>query len=85
MKQYKGYYIDHIQFNSTAEIDNFIKEKAVERFKTLNKLFARHGTMEANVLCSEQADYLHDTFGFSYEDLEEMEIAAYVEENGTGR
>lgn len=38
MKQYKGYYIDHVIFNSTAEIDAFIKKQAVEHHNRLSKL-----------------------------------------------
>ncbi len=78
MKQYKGYYIDHIHFNSETEIDNFIKQQEVDRFIRYNKIFASNPTMEASVICSDQADRLHNIFGFSYEELEEIENAAFV-------
>lgn len=76
MTQYRGYYIDHVVFNSKADIDKFVKEQAVERFAKLNKYFAEHPSMEACAMCSRQAEHLHKTFGFSYEEFEEMEIMA---------
>ena len=78
MTQYKGYYIDHIFFNSKAEIDTHIKQKAVEKFKMLNKFFAERPDMGVAQLCDEQAERLHDIFGFSWEEIEEMEIADYA-------
>ena len=78
MTQYKGYYIDHIYFNSKADIDNHIKQKAVEEYQRRIRYFADHSTMEASIFCSEQADYLHNNFGFSWEEIEAIEIAAYA-------
>ena len=78
MTQYKGYYIDHIYFNSEAEIDANIKQKAVEEYQRRIRYFANHSTMEACIFCSEQADLLHNNFGFSYEEIEAIEIAAYA-------
>ena len=78
MKQYKGYYIDHIHFNNETEIDNFIKQQEVDRFIRYNKIFASNPTMEASVICSDQADRLHNIFGFSYEELEKIENTAFV-------
>ena len=78
MTQYKGYYIDHIYFHSKAEIDAYIKQMAVEEYQRRIRYFADHSTMEAFIFCDEQADRLHDIFGFSYEEIEELEIAAYA-------
>lgn len=78
MTQYRGYYIDHIYFHSKAEIDAHIKNKAVEEYQRRIKYFSDHSTMEASIFCSEQADLLHNNFGFSYEEIEELEIAACV-------
>ena len=78
MAQYKGYYIDHIHFNSKAEIDAHIKQQAVEAYQRLIRYFADHSTMAVSIKCSEAADRLHNTFGFSYEEIEELEISAYV-------
>ena len=78
MKQYKGYYIDHIHFNSESEIDDFIKQQEVNLFIRYNKSFASNPTMEASIVCSDQADRLHNIFGFSYEELEEIENAVFA-------
>lgn len=77
MKQYKGYYIDNVIFNSEEEIDNFLKAKAVERFKAFTALFSHNSCMEYSIACSEQADVLHDQFGFSWDEIEQMEIEAF--------
>lgn len=78
MKQYKGYYIDNIIFHSKEEIDEHIKQQMVERFMTLNKLFATIDCYtEASVMCNEVAERLHSEYGISYEELEQMEIEAY--------
>lgn len=78
MTKYRGYYIDKVVFNNKVEIDNFIKEQAVKRFEVLNQIFNNHPSLEASIACGEQAKCLHDNFGFSWEEIEEMEIAAIV-------
>ena len=78
MTQYKGYYIDHIHFHSKAEIDAHIKRQAVEAYQRLIRYFADHSTMAVSIKCSEAADWLHNIFGFSYEEIEAIEIAAYA-------
>ena len=78
MTQYKGYYIDHIIFNSKADIDNFIKEQAINRYKMMCRMFARQDSgMELSILMSEQADLLHNQFGMDYNEIESIEIEAY--------
>ena len=78
MTQYKGYYIDHIHFHSKDEIDSHIKQQAVEAYQRLIRYFADHSTMAVSIKCSEAADRLHNIFGFSYEEIEAIEIAAYA-------
>lgn len=73
-RQYRGYYIDNVVFSSKKDIDEFIKKQAVDRFAMLNKYFAEKPSMEASIACSEQARYLHDEFGFSWEQIEQLEI-----------
>lgn len=77
-EQYKGYYIDNIYFNRKDEIDDHIKQKAVEEYQRRIRYFADHSTMEASIFCTEQADLLHNNFGFSYEEIEAIEIEAYA-------
>ena len=78
MKQYKGYYIDHVVFNSEADIDNFIKEQAIDRYKMMCRMFAEHDAgMEMSILMSEQADRLHNQFGMDYNEIEAIEIEVF--------
>ena len=77
MTQYKGNYIGHIYFNSKDEIDAYIKQKAVDEYQRRIRYFADHSTMEASIYCTEQADLLHNNFGFSYDEIEAIEIATY--------
>lgn len=76
MKNYKGYYIDKIIFNSEAEIDKFLEKQAVAKFMQFNKYFAEHVSMEAAQVCEEQAQILHSKFGYSWERIEQLEIEA---------
>ena len=78
MTQYKGYYIDNTYFHSKAEIDAHIKQQAVEAYQRLIRYFERHSTMAVNAKCIEAADRLHNIFGFSYEEIEAIETAAYA-------
>ena len=76
MKQYKGYYIDNVIFNSTEDVDNFLKQQAVENFKKLNKFFAERVDFGICQMCNEQAERLHRDFGFTWDEIEQMEIEA---------
>lgn len=77
--KYKGYYIDNVCFHSKADIDEAIKRMAVERFKKLNKYFVDHPSIEASIMCDEQAKILHEQHGFTYAEIEDLEISAIVE------
>ncbi len=78
MTQYKGYYIDHIYFHSKAEIDNFIKEQAIDRYKMMCRMFVKDDAgMELSILMSEQADRLHNQFGMDYNEIEAIEIEVF--------
>jgi len=74
MKKYKGYYIDHITFNSEAEIDAFVKEQAIKAYKQAVWFFCKESTMEASIYATEKAEYLHKQFGMSWSELEAIEI-----------
>ena len=78
MKQYKGYYIDHVHFNSEAEIDSFLKEQAISRYRMLCRMFAEQDAgMELSIIMCEQADKLHNTFGMDYNEIEQIEIEVF--------
>ena len=74
MKQYKGYYIDKVIFNNEQEIDEFIKSEAIRTYKMAVELFAQHSTMENSIYCDDKAEILVKQFGFTWEQVEEIEI-----------
>lgn len=76
MTNYKGYYIDHIYFHSKAEIDNFIKEQAIETYRRMCRKFVNSTSMELNALMCAQSDRLHNVFGLGYDEIENIEIEA---------
>lgn len=78
MKQHKGYYIDHIYFNSEAEIDSFIKEQEINRYKMMCRMFAEQDAgMALSIMMSEQAVKLHNVFGMDYDEIEQIEIEVF--------
>ena len=77
MINYKGLYIDHIYYHSKEEIDEAIKQREIENYKMRCEIFAMHKTMEASIFADEQAQKLHDEFGISWEELEQIEVEAY--------
>lgn len=77
MKQYKGYYIDNVIFHNEKEIDTFLEKQAVDAYKLACKVFAEHSTMENSLYCEEKAERLVNTFGYTWEQVEEIEIEVY--------
>lgn len=79
MRQYKGYYIDHVVFNSKADIDKFLEREAVRAHEKACKYFADHPSMEASNYCMEKAEILVKLFGYTWEQVEELENKALSE------
>ena len=79
MKQYKGYYIDKVIFKSEHEIDEFIRNQAIKAYKDAVEMFAIHSTIENSLWCEEKAERLVNQFGFTWEQVEELEIATLKE------
>ena len=77
MKQYKGYYIDHVIFNNEQEIDTFIEKQALDAYKMACRLFAQRSTEGNAITCDERAERLVNFFGYTWEQLEEIEIEVY--------
>lgn len=75
MKQYKGYYIDKVIFNSKADIDEFLKTQAVDAYKRAVAYFATHSNMAASIYCDSKAEILVNQFGYTWEQVEAFEIA----------
>lgn len=74
MTQYKGYFIDHIIFNSKQDIDNHIEKMAVEAYKKACWLFNKDRSMEASIYADEKAEYLVEHFGYTWDQIEAIEI-----------
>ena len=74
MIQYKGYYIDHVYFFSKADIDNFLKRKAIERFKTGVRLFMKDVDMGSSIYVDNCARQLNEIYGLSFDEIEQIEI-----------
>lgn len=74
MKQYRGYYIDNAIFNSTQDIDNFIKAEALRAYRKAIELFAETRTPAASVWADQKAEKLVNEFGYTWEEVEAIEI-----------
>lgn len=74
MRNYRGYYIDNVIFNSKEDIDNFIKAEALRAYKSAVELFAIHSDMANSIYCNEKAEILVNQFGYTWEDIEAIEI-----------
>ena len=79
MKQYKGYYIDKVIFNSEHDIDEFIRNQAIKAYKDAVEMFAIHSTIENSLWCDEKAERLVNQFGFTWDQVEELEIETLKE------
>ena len=78
MVKYKGYYIDKINFYSEREIDEFIKEQTIRKYKKFCKMFENDACMELIEIMTLYQDKLHN-LGLSYEEIENIEIEAIKE------
>ena len=75
MTKYKGYYIDHIYFNSKADIDAFIKDLEIARYKKLAIMFANHHSMEISAAMDDLSLVLVNQYGLTWEQVEALEVA----------
>lgn len=71
---YRGYYIGPGTFQNRAEIDNFLKEKAINAYKQAIRYFINHPGMESSRHADEKAEHLHRVHGFTWEQIEAIEI-----------
>lgn len=77
MRQYKGYYIDGVIFHNEQEIDKAIERQAVDAYKLAVELFAVKSTMANSIYADERAERLVNQFGYTWEQVEEIEIEVY--------
>ena len=79
MKNYRGYYIDGICFNSKADIDNFIKAQNIKSMQIANEMMLRSTgdtAMAHSIRAQKYAEYLHDHCGMSWSEIEAVEFAS---------
>lgn len=74
MKQYRGYFIDNVTFNSKVDINTFVERQAVNAYKKAVEMFAVHSDMEHSIYVDEKAEYLTKEFGYTWEQIEAIEI-----------
>lgn len=74
MRNYKGYYIDKVIFNNEAEIDAFLEKQAVDAYKMAVTLFVECSNIGNSITCDEKAERLVREFGYTWEQVEEIEI-----------
>ncbi len=74
MKQYRGYYIDHIYFNSKNEIDAFIRERSIRSYKKSVEMFCREASVELSAIMADKADILVRECGLTWYEIEAIEI-----------
>ena len=77
MRNYRGYYIDGFTFKNEQEIDAFIEKQAVDGYKRDVKLFAADPSMEGSIAAGESAERLVKQFGYTWEQVEAIEIEVY--------
>lgn len=78
MTKYRGYYIDHVVFNTKADIDAFCKDNAVKAYKQAVEMFAKHPDMEHSIYCTEKARVLMNEFDFSGTEVEAIECEVFA-------
>lgn len=77
MRQYKGYYIDKVTFNSKEDVDNFIKTQLIDRYKKLCVMFSENVRIELIPIMQGIEDKLHDDYGMTYTEIEQIELSIY--------
>ena len=77
MTQYKGYYIDHVIFNTKKEIDEKIKSdgiKAMQKFVRMGLNASDAGYMMAAFKeADNRARFLHDQCGMEWGEIEALQ------------
>ena len=82
MTKYRGYYIDHVTFNSKSDIDEHIKNELIAGVKKLMKMFlsARYSAEEKMIISASITDkeqILQKECGLTGAEIEEIEDSCY--------
>lgn len=79
MKQYKGLYIDNVIFHNEQEIEEHLKQQALKSYRIAVELFMHNVSIEYSMHVEETAAVLVNNFGYSWEEIEELEISIMKE------
>ncbi len=63
-----------MEFKSYEELKNWNKEYHIKEYKRLVRMFGKTPAMEISSMMLDRALTLHDCFGMSWEEIEELEI-----------
>jgi len=82
MTKYRGYYIDHVVFNSKKDIDEHIKNELISGVKKLMKMFlsARYSAEEKMIISASITDkerILQKECGLTGAEIEKIEDSCY--------
>jgi hypothetical protein len=80
MTQYKGFYIDHVVYNSREEIDAAIKAGMIKKVQTLARMMSEYSDpgmiMATCKMLSDTERTLMQDYGMTAAEIEEIELAA---------
>lgn len=65
-----------MEFKNYEEIKEWNKAGHIESYKKLVKLFSINPSMELSIMMDKQAEILVKRFGMTWEEIEELEMAA---------
>lgn len=81
MKKYRGYYIDHVVFNSQSDIDKFIiedRKKAIRKYSKMmnNDRYTPGELITLTGWITDIERLLHNEDRLSWSEIEQIEIEA---------
>ena len=69
---YKGYEIDGSIFKTKEDVDNFLRQQAVNAYKIACQLFDECHTVVNALHCDEKAEILVNNFGYTWDEVEAL-------------
>ena len=79
MTKYRGYWIDHVEFNSKKDIDDWLRKDRIIHLRRLLNMMRGHGAGDPGYVNSCMAmimgveSALHDEDGLSWAEIEALE------------
>lgn len=64
-----------MEFKDYNELADWNKDGHIKEYRRLAEMFSQSPSMEISSIMSDRAAVLHDSFGMSWEEIEELEIA----------